>query len=552
MNVQGGNVELEAQKRWPGSVSVRELGCRESFDKVPQEYRAYRTPLKGHSGVFVGRGEELDRLTVLFEGMHMAARPDDDDPPKRFVALVTNAPGAGKSALIEEFNDRMTANGLPCISIKPELFAQPEKMIATIVDYVADTAAGRWNHRIQSAVDFLTSGKVAANTGAAVEGVVAAPLAAGIAAGGTRILQRAMKPLAKRWTNEPPETMEAALEQLSATCPKGFVVIVDECTALGGANLDRTLMQTHLWLITDTEGEELRKIHGGLLMAGLGSAEDVADELKLSRALTIWLGAPSCDEAEEIIRQMLAEAVISDERKERLLWTWPAALARDFHSWMEHTAEAGDIAARVAEATEPPMGVAATDEQILAWVRICTANAIKDLYEGRIKSTQAALNFRGPERIVALADLTDNRMPYEAIEVIARQCREEKESGKVTTERVERAVRELKEAGMICPADAVVEGETSWDYATIPMPSLRRYINEKKTPEVMQRAMTVAVGVLREVEPELLPAKLRKSASRRRPKAKAKAKPRTQRTASKKRAKVTKPKKRTKPKKDDR
>lgn len=500
--------ETEGNRHWPGTISIARLASDARVNEVPERAVTSRTGLKGHAGLFVGRKDEIARLMQYFTGQRQLSSESDapDQKRKRFAALVTNAPGAGKTTLVEEFADRMTGLGTACISFTPAQLALPERMIETIKKYVANTAAGKWNERLKTAIDVAGSKTVAVAGGAAVGALATAP-AGVIVTGGIAALQGAMKRVARHWVDQPPQTVEAALTQLSAACKAGFIAIVDECTWLENKKYDAVQVQDHLYLIADTQSQTQREIHGGLLLAGLSSASDVTDDLKLSRALTIWLGPPTEQEAEVIIRKTLAQAKTTGDRRARLQREWPPALAKDFHNWMEHTAAAAEIARDVATATEPMAGEreATADEeaQQLEWVRTQAAREIRDLYAERMSSGEKAIGAMGPRRIVALADLTGNQIPMLAVERVIEHCYEETPSVREKPGGITQAKRELKEAGFISPADSHSDRDAGWVTARVPMPSLRRYVNEVTRPAAMVDARKIAREALQGLENDL-------------------------------------------------
>lgn len=463
--------------------------------------RAEHEMLKGHSGIFVGRKTELRRLTKYFTGTRSAIRSGNLKRIDRFAALVTNAPGAGKSALIEEFADQLEDGGVPCLSVRPSVAANPAAFLGRIRNYIDETAQGRrrsrWGRIGKVAADRRTA--VGVGTGVAMVN----PLISAITGASILVLQNMAKALSTLWRKSPPESPAEALAQLSEQSEHGFMVTIDEFSRLQDPSIDTATLTAHLELIAEPSRAGGGPPKTGLILAGLGGSSDVADEIKLSRALTIWLGPPSEDEATQIIQDSLALLDLSDKRKKHLQECWAPQLAAECHGWMEHVAAAADMAMAIAMQTNTDAGGTVdpvAEAERLEWVRTRTAVAIRELYEGRLEGAERAMGENGPEYLVALANCTDNLMPMGAIRRVAQHCLRLAGKAGGDDAALDEAVQELKEAGLISPAGATDERRRRWKHSQIPMPSLRQYVVDLAESSEMAKAEELAKRALAAVD----------------------------------------------------
>lgn len=456
--------------------------------------RAEHEMLKGHSGIFVGREIELRRLTEYFTGTRSAIRSGSLKRIDRFAALVTNAPGAGKSALIEEFAEQLEAGGVPCLSVRPSVAANPVAFLDRIRNYIDETAQGRrrsrWGRIGKVAADRRTA--VGVGTGVAVVN----PLIGAITGASILVLQNMAKALSALWQKSPPNSPAEALTQLSEQSEHGFMVTIDEFSRLQEPSIDTATLTAHLELIAEPSQSGGGPPKTGLILAGLGGSSDVADEMKLSRALTIWLGPPSETEATQIIQESLGLLDdLSEERQKHLQESWAPKLAAECHGWMEHVAAAADMAMAIAMQTNAAASGSvdpAAEAERLEWVRTRTAVAIRELYEGRLEDAERAMGEIGPEHLVALANCTENLMPMGAIRRVVQHCL--RLAGKASGDdaAVDQAVQDLKEAGLISPAGATDERRRRWKQSQIPMPNLRQYVVDLAETSEMAKAEELA------------------------------------------------------------
>lgn len=507
---------------WGDSLDLAGLSAPERIRNVPKHLRLRSGSLKGHNGFFFGRDRELDQLNGFFN-QHLqvcntktvlrTSKVTVADTSKGWqcTAVVTNAPGAGKSALLEEFAQRQHEQGVACIPVGPELMADKDHLIETLHNYARETPQGRAAERREVALELAGIPSLAGIIGG-IGGIAATPVAGAATGTGIVALQEGIERLRGRWETSPPETVATALRQLSECTPKGFVIMVDECTAWEEKALDRTTLLQHLRLIVEPSANPQQRIYGGLLMAGLGAAPDIADELRLSRAQTHWLGSLDPMDARRLLATHFTCAELSDERKVRLIVDWVPQLAKDFHSWPEHTAAAASIGLRIAERTEPKPGgripSPAEDQEALEWVRTMTAKSVRALYRARCRSAQDAGGPIVHHRLVALANLTDNRMPTASTKAVITGCEVEQAEAERRPTDVPGVRRKLKEAGLLREleqSDEEVdpdEAEQSEEFCEIPIPNLRRHVTTNVHPDAMARAYEIAAAALRKYNPE--------------------------------------------------
>lgn len=492
---------------WGETPNFIALATPERLADVPEHIRTGPTSLKGLSGICVGREDELRRLRRFFDTTLQQRREGTGEKGRRFATLITNAPGAGKSTLLEEFARRQIEEGVPCIAVGPEKFQDDAALISTIMHVVSEAPTAKRRKRNRRAADILTQPSVARAVGAAAARLFENADGTAITAA-LRGLQKGWTALSRNWAKKPPVTPEDAFRELSGTTEKGFIVTVDECTAWDGSSTDRAAVMQNLRLIADPALSRTSGINGGLLMAGLGSAPRVVDDLKLSRALTLWPGELSEQDAMAAIGATVVLADIHEDRVTNLLIRWVHELAATFHSWPEHTANAADMAVWVAEVTEAdadPMMSGTEERQRLEWVKTLTAQSILGLYGRRCTAAKRAAGPDTDARMVALANLTANRIPLRSAEEMIARCLADRPATESDPEPSAVGIRGVMEAGFWRLRDNLADTEPDPDHVDIPVPNLRRFVTDKTHPVAMQRAYELAADILRNNNPEALP-----------------------------------------------
>lgn len=106
---------------WGDAPSIRQMLRAMPKAALPDSMQKNLRFHKGYNGVFIGREQLLDDLVQMFSGTELERATTDITKELPFGALVTNAPGVGKSALVTKLAEVLRAKsyGSVCLSAAP-------------------------------------------------------------------------------------------------------------------------------------------------------------------------------------------------------------------------------------------------------------------------------------------------------------------------------------------------------------------------------------------------------------------------------------------------
>lgn len=516
--------------------SVVDLASESRIAVIPETLRMSAKSPKGHKGLCVGRKEELlslaDYYTTQWKGDQRGELNEDDC----VAALLTNAPGAGKTTLRQQFALEQAKQGIAVIEISVGELARDERLIRALQSYAdqptlkealeaqdetagappgptkVDEDDGGKEGGIVSAREGDENGTVTGKIrNVALRLLMAHPTAMivggvimymGGDAGGVMITVGALQTLQDQHDafrevirKEPPVDGVTALAQLSATHHGRFIIAVDEChTMLEDKGSGPDLLLNIEALANPTVRQKSDIGGGGLLLCGLGNFADQLDGFGLTRAQVIWLDELNEAQSMAIIGHYISQAHIDGERRARVIDPWTIELARTFTHWPQHAAAAGRFAQLMLERTEPD-SVDPEERERLDWVRTLTAREIARLYNGRIKAAAKSVPNVDPEAVAALATVSGGRMPRKAVTLtVTAGMREIGEA--VTAEGIERAITGLKRAGLLRDGEGPIRRDAPPADLRMGVPSLRRYIIETTPPALMRVAEVRAASIM--------------------------------------------------------
>lgn len=493
--------------------TTRELSA--DADGVPKKYDFTAAEPKGHKGLCLHRDEELDEIHDYFMRQWEPEKygPLLANDPMAY--LITNAPGAGKTTLREEAARRMMLEGVTVIELEPRMLANDERFVDGLVRHAQTDEEDLKPHAGKSFIANMY--------GAAISNVATVPLATGLTAGaliglgapavlvpiGAAITgvaaaslrerrEQTKQALAKGMPKNPVE----ALQLLSRTHNGRFLVTVDEVQGWGGIREGRSTLETNIGLLTSPSARGADNITGGgLLMSGLGDSPEHFDGLGLSRAKAIWLSELREEDSAKVIAHYINAMPLKGQIRERVRDQWCEALATQFTHWPQHSSAAGLIASlTLRQAEEDATALDPKhDELLLNRVKACTARAIARLYDDRIQKAGERSYEDMPAVIVAMADLTDNRMSLKtvdyAIEVAAAASDRDADEARCTEVR-----GTLLRSGLLRPN---LNPKTRYlrdvMHYSIGIPSIRDFIRDGTPTDVMQEFLALNQEMLDKV-----------------------------------------------------
>lgn len=508
--------------------SIRELGSPARVRTVPAPVATIDRALKGHLGLCVGREHELGRMQEYFTVQQQAANDGATDVNDCLATVLTNAPGAGKTTMIEEFIMRQEQAGIHCIELTPEELHQEDWLLAALRKHVKvkqSTPQGKLMRIGNLLAEATLSSPLLATAAGTIVGLVKKdPIAGATAAAVVSLAQEIGKRrymLRAALDEQPPATPEDAIELLDRVYDGKYIFTVDECHDwLDVKRSQLPNVKRNIRLITDPgQRSSEQRQGGGAVLAGLGDATDALDTLRLTRARVFWLGELDSDAARDAIQHQIELAAKDGNQVERvaeLAPAWSQQLADTIPHWPQHCAAAGHIARRTIELTDPSRPndqiPDATEEERLDWVHTVTAERIIALYGERRGVFEGAYGKYTSHAVMTLATKTDDNMPVEALRETIRRASKVELRGSTYAERkdyVDQSLSTLKRSGLARPIgmEDVSLGEYRRDESDwrVGIPSIRRYILEGCTPADLRRAEKVAGKAMRETISEYMP-----------------------------------------------
>lgn len=471
----------------PAPADIASLEASARWEQVPKELRIHDFHARGWNGVFHGRDDELARLRAAF-----APRASTSEETNHQIMLVYGAQGAGKSALLEQFERESQAAGIAAIGLDQSAFHNAEEFVRQLTEtglWQAATRLRRHAHRIL---------EIAARTAATTVGHAIQ----------TELLRLGMYELLPHWllglgaarldTSTPPSPVEA-LHRLDNAFDAGFVITVDETQRW--RRQENNPMVTYLAnLVGDPKHRKAANLRtGGLVLGGLADTADALERLDITRPDFMRVGALAPLAATDAIAGHMWRAEAEPTVVREMVGRWSETLAQQFYIWPHHTICAARAAVRMVEAAseewaeDPSAPPNWRDHECkLDWARTVAARGTATLYSQRIGVAEQHPQSAVVADIVLLAKATSNRIHRDSLEHLVREHIEER--GKSGRLKVEDEIVELMHSGLLEPMLSDRHAQTS--YLRIPIPSIMDYVvathSTRPNRDRVQRALDAA------------------------------------------------------------
>lgn len=492
--------------------TVNQLASDERYARVPAKLRRKNLSPKGHKGICVGRDEMLRGLSDYFVQQWRdseAGTIRDDDC---VAAVLTNAPGAGKTTAREEFAFRHAHQGIAIIEVQPSELADDADLITALKGYANQPKLSKpikprenpsllrraWHRGTEW---LLKSEGVPISAGGAAMMALDGGIATALTTTGTiKSVQEAILRFRKKMRWSRPKNSSDALKMLNETHEGKFIITVDECHKLGNPEVRSRDLHKHIEYLANPTGRTQLGIQGGgLLLAGLASFPDELDGLGLTRAQVEWLDELDGDSAEAIVRHYLKRTEMPEERRKAITRRWVPELAHAFRYWPQHSAAAGAFANELLTATNSTWQYNPKDPDeydLLQHVTTLAARDIQRLYQQRVRNAMSAQPAIQPEDIAALANITHDRIPPKALVKLLTSS--QKEAGlPMSTDDLMKCLRDLKRTGL-CRNRTVQRDGRKEEYYSFGMPSLQQHITENAPPKLMQECTERAQRIIKD------------------------------------------------------
>lgn len=496
-----------------GGIDIWALS--EQMDDVPSEFKFVTVEPKGHKGMCLDREDELNDIEKYFGRQWEKDGKGELDDNDCIAYLITNAPGAGKTTLREEASVKLMEQGIIPIEINTFALETDEQLVEMILEQAAGQKKRRKRAKNQKKKEekgkskprqlltrIVESPELASGTAAGLDVVFTGGVSSAALAG-YRLLRKGYEILRQRIAEEQPKTVTEALQALDDAYEGKWIITVDECHTWSDPKVDRKTLRRNIGYLTNPSFRDSIDIGGGgLLLSGLGNAASDLDGLGLSRAQVSWLGPLTVESGIQVIRKEIREAEIPEAYRDRVIEQWVTQLNSTFTQWPQHSAAAGMVAAkilRVATAKgfdQDPV----KDEMLLQYATWCTASIVQRLYDARFRRAQQLSSARAPEYIVALANVTNNRMSEDVVRMtVAEAGKAAKKllTGKEESDHIDGLLR----AGLLRPTKPN-KGETQTlrdvDSYSMGIPSLQTYITQGVPADEMAQHEEMARRLLAE------------------------------------------------------
>lgn len=255
------------------------------LNEVPSDLRPPLATAKGQGRYFKGRKRELELLAARHERDPATVAKDEKPSDASFITVVHNAPGVGKSALLDRFTQLHEATGGYILPLTAHALRNEANFTANIND-LPSVKAGKALRLIDKGLDAvltltgmnLVRGliKLLKTAGEAIEDEIRTPAEAKIA---IRVAQQKGKPSG------------IDLLRIMADATDGrTIIIVDEAQSLGLSTPDDSRTASLLQQLGDpSERARLHLRSGGVILAGLPDVEQRLATLHKSRTFSMPL-----------------------------------------------------------------------------------------------------------------------------------------------------------------------------------------------------------------------------------------------------------------------
>lgn len=443
---------------------------------IPAEFRPPRATAKGLGRFFVGRKDELELLAA-----HHGRDPKTVDPrrPKEetsFITAVTNAPGIGKSALLDRFRELHGKKGGYILRLQTNDLTS-EEALATAIRTTRGAKVGM----------ILRLGGYAAKIGATLSGIplVQAVVEAGKMAASelkVRLPEEVRTPVEARIAlgvanSEPSASGIELMKVLGNATDAGVIIEIDEAQELG--EVDRPTTSKLLQQLGDpSERAALELRSGGIVLAGLPDMDERLATLHKSRVFSLPLAPISKANVRALLATAWKEGLQGTNRQPpRTQTSIVEDLTEHFHQWTHHAYSAAhaiyEIVQRTAKAA-PWSNVQPNDSTLHEWFRTSAALSTSQLYD---RTANLAAGYVGPDGVHEVVQLLHKNGEIQHHELLGlferhRQRAEMDPIGKVTDDI---ALQRLLHSGLIGRERDENEGLTG--RLTCPVPSMVNYLN---------------------------------------------------------------------------
>lgn len=461
----------------PSESSIAALTTPERVAGVPDHLQIKDFHARGRNDVWHGRIDELDRLHRAYP-----ARSQKLESTNHQIMAVYGAQGAGKSALLKQFEREAMADGIAVLGIPFTALLSEQNFLDQLTRTKLWHQATTWQRMAAKSADF---GKRLA------ESTIGTGITS-LATGGFGVSVQLVRE-AQAMDRTRPASVQQALQRLDNAFERGFVFHVDECQRLA-KHTNNTEVTRIANLIGDPSDRDNANIRtGGLIVAGLADTPSILDALDITRYDCMRLGAMEPDDAMATLQDHVRSAEIEPEISKRLEGRWTEALAQDFLVWPHHTV----CAARAAVRTlldisyewnkDPDTEVTWHDyEDVLEHTRTLAAQGVRTLYEQRLSASHGHPDNEIAANLAELAAHTENRFGAGVVDELIRQHAGEG----VTDEEIAKHRQGLVHSGVLEPV--LNEYHALTDDMRIPIPSMLRFICDTRGHQVIPEWVTLA------------------------------------------------------------
>lgn len=486
------NTQVTVATPLPPPATIGELRTPERINTMEPHERLHEFQAKGLNRVFIGRGNELQRLSETFRGANPKL-PLAERESTAYGALLYGGPGSGKSSLAEHWQDLAEGYQHAVLLIPAKSFASDAAFVKAL--HRTDV----W--RAARALESLTANsgeviqQVGERSGEALSAAIEAHYDVRIPAVAYQLLGGIMQ-LAGREPTTPTDCLEA----LSDAFEGGWTIAVDEAedwASMVNSSDTHSLIQE----IGDPTMRSDKNRKGGLLVAGLSDTVNILEEMKLTRFHHIAMGPIAIHECAAVIRDTLNATDLPKAARNLIARRWTATLTRDFHQWAHHTRCAAIAATHMAYAVaerwsrEKPEQATAFDGE-LEFARTNAAEGAAKLYRTRWHTANRLTNELATRETVALARTTGNVIHRTQL---IRLLTDNPMRG--STDKPEEWIQHLNHSGLLEPIIAQSrEGEDRSEEPTMhlrmPIPSMAAHIEANATVSVDGSRVQDAVDCL--------------------------------------------------------
>lgn len=460
-----------------GGSRMFDWSSQERVDAVPYHIWPGLSSAKGLDRIFVGREPEL---ALLMQRHSRAPESIDRAMPAdeaSFITVVTNAPGVGKSALLEKMEEEHVAGG----GHNLRLAASDLRDKDTLREALLESEPAQQAAMLRDAKMLKRLTKALEITGDAETGFASTVFEWVVKAGerlgrnvpekpGTEAHARMVRILAERTPNLDAMGM---LRVMGQGANGRLLIVVDEAQELGEMTDGQTAKLLHQ-LGDPSERTTLGLQSGGVLLAGLPDAIQRLRELHKSRAFNLHLTPLPSEDVRELLEQAFRQGDPKGVLRDGQVQEMARALTDDFGQWTHHAHAAAFAAAWVVRNALRSSQFGPPDaDQLMEWIRTNAALGTCQLYDQTAELARGIIGVNGVLQ-TAEAMRQSETIPGDLLDRAMDQQRARKAGNPINELSNWQGLQALLHCGLV--ARRRNEGGGTTDDLIIPIPSLTDYL----------------------------------------------------------------------------